>query len=234
MTYTTGNTTRDEMLRKAIAAFGADYEAVKAALPADFDVAADEIAGTLGDMEPTQPVAADDITFEEPSSSSDLPYDPVTGNTLAAPLHLRPHGDLGLPPGPVAAPKPLKKIAAPREITKTQSDAVGAVNSAQNLLAECRIVVRQRTAELQEKRAALSEAIRNWQINTATRYTALDQQRDYQKTSQALRAARAAAGLSATANAFVRKRMVNRGNMRGAYPQSWVGRTDPRYVPPEK
>lgn len=125
-----------------------------------------------------------------------------------------------------------KSAAAPANAT-TETEALAAVKAAQQSLAERRALVRQRTGELQTARGELHTRIRAY-LAGSEQFTPLDAARDFQRTAQAQRQARAAAGLhgtSATANAYVRKRMAN--PTRGGFPSSWKGRVDPRYVPPE-
>lgn len=123
--------------------------------------------------------------------------------------------------------------APPVPPATTEAEAEGTVKAAQRRLAECRGVVNQRTQELDRARGALHAATRAY-LAGGVPFTELDQARAFQATSQADRAARAArfgTGTSAAAKRYVQKRMQN--PTRGGFPQSWVGRTDPRFVPPE-
>lgn len=126
-------------------------------------------------------------------------------------------------------PAPVPPLPA----ATTEAEAVSAVKAAQQLLAECRGVVNQRTHDLDLAKVALQKAARAFLMGGVP-FTELDQARQFQATSQADRAARAArfgTGTSATAKRYVQKRMKHPN--RDAFPQSWQGRTDPRFVPPE-
>lgn len=221
---TTGNLVRDEMILREIEYLRQQntertLAAVAARLPDGFDLDATELRGLLG--------ADDEVIFE----GDPIKADPISGMTVA--------------------PKPLEKIEAPRANENEQpsnppakatpqpilsfDEAVIATRTALRNINELRLVANLAARKTAEARRELQRAIDAWTAGCGAPMTQLEAARQYAASSQALRAARAAAGLSGTSpssKAFVRKRMQNGGNMRGAFPSSWKGRTDPRYVPP--
>ncbi len=148
---------------------------------------------------------------------------------------------------PGLVPRSLKKIGAPRADqtaqpsipptnTTTEAEAIAAVKAAQKFVSDCRGAVQQRTHELQEARTALHKQVRAY-LATGEQYTPLAAARDFQHTATLQRQARKDAGLSPTsetANRFLRKQMKGGGNMHGAFPSSWRGRTAPGYTPESK
>lgn len=232
--------TRDEILQNAI------RHLVRHAQPVDLDTVgkrvSPEIAAGLTDDEVVKAHAAvEGIELGAPAPAA--PVEPVErdlaelrhgpeGGTLAGPF-ARHQENFPLPhANETAQPSNSPANSTPRP-DMTQPQAVAAVKAAQGTVAKLRGVVQARTRELQSARGVLHDRIRDYMAG-GKQFSPLDAARDFQRTAQAQRKARADAGLhgtSVSANAYVRKRMQN--PTRGAFPQSWKGRTDPRFVPPE-
>jgi hypothetical protein len=224
--------TRDEHLQHAIRRLIREeqpitVETVSTRIPA-------VIAADLTDDEVVQAHAA--VEGIELRAAPVLQVEPVERD-LAELRHGPQGGTLAGPFGPKTSPRAaqVEPPHNPPANSMTEAEAVAAVKAAQQSLADCRNVVQARTRDLQSARGVLHDAIRAY-IAGGEQFTPLDAARDFQATAQAQRKARADAGLhgtSATANAFLRKQMKNGGNMRGSFPSSWRGRTDPRFIPPE-
>jgi hypothetical protein len=248
MSYSTGNLARDAFIVRAIEQVRSEPKptplgvgTVSRFLPAGFDLDADELSGILSTL-PAAPTN-DAVTFDDADDSGgNVPFDPASGMAVQpirqrkiarvseslenieaprAPESEQPHND--------AAKSPAKPITA-----EQMAQVMGA---AQRRLENARINVRVCTGELQAKRAALAKAIASWQSGQPV-VTWESNARAHVQASQAARAARVAAGgpsTSATARAFLQKRMQN-GPNRGAFTQAQRARfgfRDPRYIPPK-
>jgi hypothetical protein len=267
MTYTTGNSERDEYLTNAVRFLERTKreptrDAVSAWLDAiaksegrePFDLLQRELDGVLGNFHP-----ADAMTFDDSDEhTGEVPFNPASGGPIAHPIRQRapealknlaslraneaaPSSDIAPEATPEATaplifPTPEALQAAgitPRPAREvTRDDAMRALNAAQADLADARIVVRQRVAELQAARGKLAEAIQQWQLNTP-HLSPEQNARNYAMGALEERKRRAAlygSGTSATANAFARRqRMVPpgtdpallvKGRSRGAHPAS--------------
>ncbi len=226
--------TRDEILRNAIRNLlrheqPITVETVTARVPPEIarDMTDDEVVQAHAAVEGIELGAKETTVAKEPVERdlAELRHGPQ-GGTLAGPFASNTEAP--------SAPQPRKSDIPPANST-TEAEAVAAVKAAQQSLADRRAVVQQRTRELQTARGELHTRIRAY-LAAGEQFTPLDAARDFQRTAQAQRKARADAGLhgtSATANAFLRKQMKNGGNMHGSFPSSWRGRTAPGYVPPE-
>ncbi len=252
--YSTGNTTRDDFIRVAIGKVRTarnptpmGVATVSHFLPQGFDLDGDELSGILSTLpdvsESLRPWiegaeaarararAGDEVTFED-EHTGEVPFDPASGAPVQ-PIRSRKIARVSETLENIEPPRANEsEKSAGQPVTAQQMQDV--VNAAQRRLENARINVRQRTAELQAKRTAMAKAIASWQSGQP-KHSWEENARAEVAASQAARAARVAAGgpgTSATAAAYVRKRMQNGGRSRGAFPASWLGRTDPRYVPP--
>jgi hypothetical protein len=234
MTYSTGNVTRDKFILDAITKVQnaakptpMGVATVSFYLPKGFDLDRDELTGILSTLQPEparldQP-ADDDVSFDD---GEPVPFDAVTG--LAHAIRPRQIARVSESLEKIEAPRapesePPHNDAAKssgRPVTAQQMHAV--VNAAQRRLEEARLNVRLRTGELQAKRTALAKAISAWQANAPVP-TWEENARAHVAHEQTARAARIAAGgpaTSATARAFVQKRMQGGGPNRGALNQA--------------
>ena len=239
MPYSTGNKNRDALLQRVITTLLKErtpisFDSVAAVLPNDFDLDLEELAGMLEAFAvPLSALAEPDrpreVSFED-EPRDPIPHDLVSGRAIKPPASKSlnniepPHANAPAPSGDSAA----NSTPQPKKIT--HAEALAAVNAAQNEIAEARIVVRQRVAELQDARGRALTAIIAWQSG-GPKYTPEQNARDHINAQTAERARRIAAGgptTSRTAAAYVRKRMVNQGEHRGAYPASYQHRIIPK------
>lgn len=213
MTYSTGNETRDAMLRRVIGEVLACHErptleAVAAGLPADFAVEQEEIDGMLGNMKPPPPepfpvAPPGKLAIETTPAGDPLPTEapaPAVTYTIEAAT-------------PAEAAAVVPKIAEAE--ARRQLDEVNArLGAAREALVNAQIVRR-------DRRAALAASITAWQLlsESATEGLTAEQRRQIEvrnhlAATAAERASRRKAHSGATA--FVQKNMRN-GPQRGAY-----------------
>ena len=217
--WSSGNLERDRLLRAAVAAYGDDREAVRASLPGDFDAGEDEISAVLADMEgPKLP----DVHFYpdgklQPTSGSDLAFDPQTGMTLApVPRESAPV------PSPVHTPQPTT------DRKMTHAEAIAELQAADMALAEYRRQVRITTAAVSDAKGRLQQEIEKHVAANPNRLTSEMNARNYAQASLEARRQRAlkyGTGISQTANDFVRSRMIGFGPHRGGQTQRQRART---------
>lgn len=246
--YSTGDESRDEAIAAVVHRLIAEGKQVVRPnvdphLPPDFNLTASELRGIYGEI-----VAAMDAREEQPPQpqpqpepSSDLPYDRVTGATIA----VRPRVQTE-PINPATVKSLLAN--APEGVTfepkppLSQGDQLAAVQRAQTVLAERRVAVRLLTAQVRELRGQVFQAAAELNAGTdgnaeARRMAAV---RDHLVASTAERARRAelyGTGVSAKANQFARRQVMvppgvdpnvlRKGGSRGAAPASYKGRTVP-------
>jgi len=211
MTWTSGNLERDHLLRNAVAAYGADKEAIRASLPGDFDAGDDEITAVLAEFE--QP--SNEVTFEPVPGTvvvpPDLPFSRISGLTLAP-----------APKSPAAAPSAVDVPQATMPRPKNRAEAVAELRDADMALAECRRQVRITTAAVLDAKGRLQKEIEKHVAVNPNRLTPEMQARQYAQASLEARRQRAlkyGTGESASARRFVQKRMTGGGPNRGALNQ---------------
>jgi hypothetical protein len=242
MGFSTGNDERDLYLKACISFLERHHEPVtfervvqrldlvaKVEQREPFGLKRAELAGMLADQ---------GVTFEdEHEHSSQVPFDPVSGNTVA-PAQNDPVGSSPVSysevPATLVTPENEHKEETPAARRVTRADAAAAVRAIQSALTEARLDVRRTDVEVQDARHALAKAVEQWQRNSATKQITPEQNaRNYANASLEERRRRAALygnGGSAKANAFARRqRMVppgvdpmtlTKGGSRGARPAS--------------
>jgi hypothetical protein len=221
MSYSTGNPIRDAWLERAVSTLreageAVTLEACDALLPDAFALDAEELAGTLSNEAPTEVELGGTYVPPENEPTGEAKFDPISGATIAPPSkslgNIEPPHENGTAHTAKATPQPIT----------TYDEATRIIVAAQRAIGELRLIVNQRARETAECRRKLTAVIDAYVAGSGVPQTQLEASRDYVNTSQALRAARVAAGgpgTSATARAFVQKRMEN-GPQRGALSQA--------------
>jgi hypothetical protein len=186
------------------------------------DLTDDDVVKAHAAVEGIELRAAPSSSRDEDGDPAELKFDPITGGAIAV------------------APKPLKKIEAPRAPqprksdippanSTTEAEALAAVvQAAQRAIADCRAVVQARTRDLQDARGVLHTRVREYMAGGEQH----DEGAAYRATSQAERAERVrrfGTGVSASATRFVQKRMQH-GPARGGL--SEAGRARYGFVVP--